>query len=455
MTNYDVAAGVSQKGLNDMVTQLYAVPAAKKGLFAGSKTTPIKDLGDVTLSYQVNAAPSILLQAPKDEDWAHAEKAKPDTPLPTANAVQVTFSDISGTVTMAGSDLNAQGKLVVIGVVTANAGKVSFQILAVDIDDSHFSNWDKVIITMLLIPQAIEMANKLLSGLPIPKVPEFAGLTFQDLILDVASGGIVFGTTLTGGAKTELAGFTFPSDEGLFALTKLNVLDTLAANNIKPSYQTEDSSGGSAFKASGRVKASDIHLAAAIKDNKFELNVSGSFSAYGELSGTGVGITKAAMCPIGAAADAISDPSGWDKVVSSLSLGVKPMPLPVPISFSASTPKTDGKQSINVKIDATSIVKKVDLTVSPKWSGSVTGSALAAAASAFVDMIPAVFERIVLKEVLAKTAPNIAFDLPKISEAIALPGGATVTATATLETGAALTPFNGDQLLQGLSLALS
>ena len=462
MTKYDVAAGVSLAGLNAMADELFKLPAAKKGLFTGTKTERIKDLGEVTVTYQVNAVPTFSFEVPTAEQWATAEKITPTTlensgtPRPTENVVQVTFPDVSGKVTISGADQPANGKLVVIGVVKTKDNAASIEILAVDIDESNFTAWDKVIINQMLIPQVLEMANGMLKGIPIPKIPEFAGLAFQALALDVEPGGIVLGSTLTGGGTTDLSGFVFPSGEDVFALTKLSTLNTLADKNVKSTYKEEDSSGGSAFKASGRVTAKEVSLKAEINDQKkFVVNVKGKFSAFGELSGTGVGVTKAVMCPIGAAADAIADPSGWDKVSSLFGLGVSPMPLPIPIAFAAAAPSADGKQEVSANVNTDSIANIVSLSVTPKWSGSVTGSALASAASAFAALIPTVFERMILKDVLSNEVSPISFELPKMSESISLSGGAKITATLTLDSGAALEPHGTDELLQGLNLSLS
>jgi hypothetical protein len=187
------------------------------------------------------------------------------------------------------------------------------------------------------------------------------------------------------------------------------------------------------------------------------LDTDGSFSCYGELSGVGVGITKAVLCPIAAAVDAIADPSKWDKVISSFDIQYKPKPMPVPVTFTADAPA--GKpltQKVTAKVPSDRLPGDIQVIIAPTWSGSVSGTVLAAAAAGFADLILVIFGKLIINDLVEKYA-STSFSLPvsEMTQTIVLPGGGSVTVSLSATTGAALVPFGSNQVTQSLQIGIS
>jgi hypothetical protein len=461
MSNYDIAAGATQDGLNSLLSQLYAVPSARNGLFKGTVTQNVDLIGSVTVTYDITQVPTILLVAPTAAQWASAQKHPSDAPIPTANAFQVLLPNLAGTASVGGAaPVAAAGPVTIFGTATVTAGVATLIVQAVGIDESNFSAWDVVIVNDVLLPLLFDMANKLLAGLPLPQVPSFAGLTFQPLAVLVGPQGLLVGTSLVGGAAPDLSGFAWALASPLFFLTSLNALNQVFVAEVNGTQQLSDSTGPSGWTASGRVTATNLTVSASIdtspSPSSLMLSISGTFACYGELSGTGVGVAKAVLCPIGAAADAISNPSGWNKVDSNFQLNYSPNPMPFDVALTAAAPAgTPPAQDFTVTV-SDNLPSSFLITVQPTWSGSVTGTVLAAAASAFVDLITSIFGKLIIKKVLQNNGTK-SFSLPSsaVTKTISLPNNVTVTLALSAPAGNALQPFGTDQLSQLLNITIS
>src|SRR4051794_4099838 len=95
MAQFDAAAGITKAGLNQVISQLFANPIAKEKIFQDSSTQQFDPFGTVTLSFSIDAAPTVDLVAPTDDLWNKAVNPG-KIPKPTANAFQLLFSDITG-----------------------------------------------------------------------------------------------------------------------------------------------------------------------------------------------------------------------------------------------------------------------------------------------------------------------------------------------------------------------
>jgi hypothetical protein len=452
MSHYDVAAGARNTGLDSLIGKFYALPAARNGLFKGSVTQNVDVIGTVKVTYDVKTAPKFALTPPTTANWQASQRRDSTQETPPPNTIQVMLSDLAGTATVGdAAPLPAEGPVTVYGTVGSQGGKVNIQITAVLIDEGSFSDWDKLIVNAVLIPELFKLADSMIPAIVLPTVPSFAGLNFQPLSLLVTPQGILLGTTLAGGGNTDLSGFTWPPQD-LFAMATLNPVNKLLASQVNGTHSKEDSTGPSGWSASGKVTATNLTMVAVIGGDTVTLNTDGSFSCYGQLSGVGVGVTKALLCPIAAAADAISDPSKWDKVVSSFNIQYKPKPMPVPVSFTTDAPSgTPPSQGITAKVPSGKLPSSILVTVSPSWSGSVTGTVLATAAAAFIDLISVMFGKLIIEDLVGKYA---SFSLPvsEMSQKISFPGGS-VTISLAAAVGAALVPFR-NQLTQPLVITI-
>lgn len=425
MTSFDLVAGTTTAGLDQLASNLYAVPAARTGLFKGSLSQHVSPFGDVVLTYDVLAAPTFVLAPPTDAQWQAAQKLNPKQPRPTSDVAQVVFASVSGSVTIGTSPpIAATGGFTVIATLAVADGTAALTPVAVSLDESSFSTWDKIIVNAILIPQALKMAGKLLS-FAIPPIPTFLGLSFQPVAAAIESGCVLAGLSLTASAPTDLAGLTPPTGMDVFAMATLTPVNQALANEVNgQTYTEKGQSGPSGWYAAGQIKAASVKLVVSAVDSTLHVAVDGSFSGYGELGGVGVGITKAALCPVGAAADAIANPGDWDKVVASFDLQYSPSPLDVPVTLTAAAPDAKGEQAVEVSIGQ---LGSVSLIYKPTWSGSVTGTVLSAAAAAFTDLVMSLFGKLIVNDLLKKHGQDITvYTLAPLAQTI---DGVTATLT--------------------------
>ncbi len=456
MSTYDIAAGASKAGLENLIGKVYALPAARSKLFKGSITKNVDPIGDVTLDYDVTQAPTVNFAELTDAEWQAAQKERSGIPKPTGNVFRLAIH-FKATVTYSGVPQNVEGPFTAVGVVkvdsTGGEEKVSIHAPALIIDEAGWSALDKAVVNHVMVPKGLEMANQILPAATVPKIPTVQKLKFQNPALEIATEGIVVGTSLDGGAAPDLSGFRWPGKE-LFAVSKLTTLNAFFAENVTD-IDEKDSKGGSAWKAGGRIHAKNLKITAKI-DSGLKLDTEGHFDAYGELSGTGVGITKAVTCPIGAAADAIADPDNWDKVISEFDVHYKPKPMPIPVKLNVEAPNADGKQQIQLSVPDNKLPDNIQLTFTPEWSKSVTGTVLAAAVTPFIDLISVIFGKLIIKAIVGSKAQDIdLFKLPKLAQPVDVGGGVTVTVKATAPAGAAFAPLGSDRLLQEFNVAIS
>jgi hypothetical protein len=427
MSYYDVAAGVSQKGLNDIVAGVFANATAQKNIFNGNINQSLGQYGNVNLVYQVVACPAVSLVPPAAADWTASYKAPGVTTMPATGVFQLTFSDVKVQVTYGSTVLKAEGAMKAYATFTLTKSLALIP-LAVWIDESAFSDIDKLIVNKILIPEILKLITSTLSSIPLPEIPGFAGQTFQPPIAQIVGQQALVVATAAGTTPVDLAGYTNPGQD-IYVLGNIRLVNNILANEVNgKSVSQEASSGPSEWTASARISAKVDSVQAQISDATTQATVAvSSISGYGELSGVGVGITKAALCPIGAAVDAIANPSNWDKVISSFGITYSPNPLPVPIQLKVAADGT--KQALYLAVGQLS---SVQLIAAPQWSGSVTGTVLAAAAAGFVDLLSVTFGKLIVNKILSDNAQNIKiYDLPDITTTVegitvrlAIPDGA-------------------------------
>lgn len=411
MSYYDVAVGINQNGLNTTMNSFFSSSTAQQKIFNGNVTETLGSLGAVNLAYQVKTSPAASLAPPSQADWDLSYKATGVTTMPASNVFQLTLNTVAIQVTYGKSTLKADGLIKAYAHYTLANNVLTLTPLAVWIDESAFSSIDKMIVNKILIPEILKLVTASLASIPLPQIPDFAGQTFQPPIAQIIDATALVAATASGATPVDLSGYTSPAQD-IYVLLNARLLNSVLANVVDGQTVKEEGSKG---PASGRISATVTSLVAGIDNGNTEISVSLSdVSGYGELAGTGVGVAKAVLCPIGAAMDAISNPSDWDKVISNFSISYSPDPLPVPVTLTAST--SDGKQSLSVAVGTLS---SIQVTAAPQWSGSVTGTVLAAAAAGFVDLLSVIFGKLIINKVLASHAQNInVFTLPDISTSI-------------------------------------
>ncbi|KAA5533710.1 hypothetical protein F0919_14350 [Taibaiella lutea] len=449
MANFDVAVGLTQSGLNSTLASLFGNSTAQSKIFTQSFSQTVSGI-PVDITLKIDSAPTIALSPPSTTYWQQSYNAQGQNQTgnpPSGNVFQLLISSLSVSGTVSGVAVSGSTSFQVYAQVSLSNNKLSFDALSVWLDES---TWNKMglttlIVNAIIIPYGLNTANNLLSAISIPQIPSFLGVSFQDPILGITNANeLVVATSMTTSSATSLDSYTPPTGLDIFMQADLDVTNAVLAGAIK-NYPFDEStkSGGSAAYASAEIKGTVQSVTASISSGTTNANISiANISGYGELGGTATAIAKTVLCPIGTAIDAISNPSDWDKIVSSFSITYSPNPLPVPFTLNVNA---DGDVLLSIGQLST-----VTLIFSPQWSG-VIGSALAAAAAGFADLVTSIFKEKVVNPFISKFAQNInIWSNPSVSTQVE---GITITISA--NTGTALATQGDNYIVEGFTVSFS
>ncbi|GAB5447540.1 hypothetical protein [Gymnodinialimonas sp.] len=456
MTVAGIVAGITDVGLNGVLADLFKNPTAQQKLFNGKVTKDISNLGSVTAEYGVLEEPVVTFVPPTQAQWDAAHKISQTTPKPNMDMYGLSLPKNHFKMTSPGvsTPLEATGAITVYGTFALTKGTLSLSPVALELDESEFSNVDKFIVNGIIIPQVLSMAQKMLDAIPLPALPDVGGVTFQPPVgAIIAQKSLAVATNMTSEAAPSLEGFT-PPDMTFYAVASTDVLNAvLKAELVGQPFDEEDKTGPDAWYAAGRIKGKVQSLSVEIADGGVSVSAGlTNLSGYGELGGTGVGVAKAVMCPIGAAADAIANPKDWDKVISAFDVSYKPDPLPIPVSFKiaeGTDPETqEPAQFLRLSVGE---LKTIQVVAAPKWSGSVTGTVLAPAAAAFIDLLSVIFKGKIVNAILKKNAQNVqVYMLPPVEKTVE-----GITISLTVPNGTAATPFGTAAIVQQFGVSFS
>ena len=131
---FDVALGMDERSLSDVLASLFKRPSLKSRIFSGSKQ--INEAGiNATVSFELEAPPVVKLSAPSADQWKKAIKQDGDTAQPTANAMIVTLPKLKLKRPVEGGKMQ-EGTIPLDAIVTVNIvnNALSYDALAVVID---------------------------------------------------------------------------------------------------------------------------------------------------------------------------------------------------------------------------------------------------------------------------------------------------------------------------------
>lgn len=409
MSNFDVAAGISNASVNQLCKDLFDNPAAKANIFQDTLNEPVDTIGTVSLTYQLFAAPELLLEAPSDDLWTKSQKPK-DAQKPTTNAFQISFPDVKGSASInGGAPVAGEGLMTIIGELKTDNGTASLIADAIYIDEASFSKWDKKIVNALLIPSALTKANSMLSSLPIPAIPTFKDIEFQPVTIQVVNKQIVAGALLkTSQDPIDLSGLNITSDTGIDVLVNKTVVNTLFSTIASKDYSDEEKTGNDDWYAAGKVGTTLSTLA--LQSDNSPITVSAgttNTTASGEIGGVGVGVVKTVLCPISTAMDAAADPNNWNKIIASFNVSYKPSPISITIDPQIAEGKDDKGNAAKVALISVEPVSSINVTASPSWSKSISGSILSAASSALIDLIPKQLQTLIVDKIINAKLQNL------------------------------------------------
>jgi hypothetical protein len=422
MSQFDIAAGISEKALNQLVSDLYKKPVAKQKIFSCSGTEAIEDIGEIAYSIVVNEAPTFDLVMPGDNDWNKAVNPG-GKPKPVADGLQLILGSATGSVSIDKDEpVTATGKISLFGKLnTGDPINPYMEVEAVLLDESSFSELDKELVNQVLIPKALEMANKLLKSITIPAIPEVAGLNFQAIRVAITNKCIVAATSLERPEPTDITDFWPPQGAEVFVQTNDVVANVLLAREVAGKTHSCDGKTGSseayaAYKASVKILAAWLKM---IGDKMIFTIAMTDMAATVEAGGVGVTVAKTVLCPIGTALDAIADPDNWDKIIGSAAVAIIPDNITAPVEVSIS--KVENAEKKIVQMAFLKIVEVTDFKVfaSPTWSKSITGSALMTATAMLATLLPEKIQMMIIDKIIKDGLQNVPlFVMPDISKTI-------------------------------------
>lgn len=428
MSTFDVAIGLDQTSINGVISQLFDNATLKAKIYQGNVTKDISPLGNVSLTYTVNAAPTIVLAAPAKSDW---DKALPaDGPAyPASNAFQLSLSNVTVEFTVASAKpVTAMGSISVYGTLSVANDLLNLNVQKVLLDETDFSAVDQLIVNGIIIPQALEIAHNTVSGVAIPRIPTFnqsiggktVALEFQDPVAGILDEQLIIATAIEGNAAPSLSGFTPPANKGMYLLSGINPINKVLGT-VMAGYNSSGNpkTGGSAFNAEASYSVTVDTAQMAIEGSNLQISVTfDDITASAGVGGVGTAVAKTLLCPVDTAVEAIQGKS-IDKITAVVSVTVSPSPLPIPLTIAAET--TSGEQDAQASVGT---LDDVSVTTKPEWS-DVIGSTFAAGASAIMDLLTTKIQDAIVNDIIKDHLQNVdLFTIPAFSKVIE---GVTVT----------------------------
>lgn len=307
MSTFDVAFGMDASTLDKGIGQLYAKPEVRNKLFKGSKSQKT-ELGEVTLTWDILAAPNFILTPPSDEQWQKAQKKQvdgKDVPKPVTNGFQIHFPQFNASYSVDGK-MGAGGTTEVYVYASVNVqddpqhsstGIVSLSVAGIGLDESGFSIWDKFIFNKILLPQIFATADQMLQTIKIGSL-SYAGVKFDHPAAVIAGGMLVAAAVLNTRTATDLGGAVWPQ-KPFFVLFSPDLIRIIAGNAVK-NFDGKTVSGKGDYKglASYQYQATLNHIVPTITPQnlpKVQVQIKGQATGSCSLLGCPIASASAFM----------------------------------------------------------------------------------------------------------------------------------------------------------------
>ncbi|AYL96147.1 hypothetical protein [Mucilaginibacter celer] len=423
MSQFDVAAGISQQAINNVIRFLFDNDEAKEKLFTYQTTQTIPDLGDFELSLVINELPLIVFEAPTHEEWdAAIKQEKAEWPL--ANGFKLQLPSVTGTMTYDEVSTTATGEVIIIcDLFATSLTDVCLKPRAILVDQTDFSEMDAELVNHQLVPALFDIVDPVLTSITIPAIPAFEGVELQPVAFKITGGSIVLASSLKTNPATNISDYTLPSGltSGVYTEVSSAIPNVLLNKEVKgQTFGDEDKTGPNEWSAGYKIAVTVADLSLDLSDEKITAKLTpGNISAKGEVTGLGIGITKSVLCPVTTAIDAMVDPDNWDKLTASFAVSITPKEASVVAEAKLVTVKVKDKdvQKVRLKVVSTN---EFAIRALPTWSGSIVGTVMATATSALVDMIPKSLDKLIVDKIITNHLQSLdVYSVPVISNTIA------------------------------------
>jgi hypothetical protein len=313
MMNLDAAAGMDLPSLNDLLRQYYTSAestAPGNNPFDNTQSKTLPNIGKVLLKWKLNVAPVLAFGPPSQAVWDAAldsaghTNAQDKKPLPSGPMVQLTMPDLSASYTLdAQPSMGGESKNVIAYATLAfPPGEIDIQLVALTINESSFSTWDKVIFNTFLVPEIFKAAQQMMSVIHLPTL-SWKGVTLNPVQISLQGSRLLAAATLTTNkAPLDTSGAVWPTDP-IFVIASQSLINAALAAGIAP-YQNYPFKDSGNFKSladwdySGQVTS----LTATVKTVQpltIDAELSVSLSAGAKLTAAGMALA-AVGCALGA-----------------------------------------------------------------------------------------------------------------------------------------------------------
>lgn len=199
MASYDLAISGDETLINNSVQTLYNRPSLRAKIFNGSTTEQIMGV-NTTVSWNVLVPPVFSFQTPSDQVWTSSFDSNGTAPARVPNAFTVTFPQVQVSQQTPSTSLQqAVTSVTAICVLQTSGGSPGPKTIAAMANLTGASNIDQAIYTQIIIPQSINTANSMLSGLVLPQIA-FHNISFGTPAFAIGSGRCVMVANLAGGS---------------------------------------------------------------------------------------------------------------------------------------------------------------------------------------------------------------------------------------------------------------
>lgn len=312
MANFDLAVGVTQTALNGVISQYFANPPASPNPFDGNTQKNIPNIGEVTLTWQIQASPTITFGPPTLDVWNAALDSQGQTnqaagnPLPTEDMLQLTIPQMQADYSVnGGAHVGGQtSNVILFATVTFSGNDVTVTPVAITLDESNFSTWDKAIFNDFFLPQLFSAAQSILTTVQIPTL-SWQGVTLQTPSFYLVGTLLISATILsTNTNPLDVSGVTWPTDP-IFALASPDLINAvLVAAATLAVGQTASKSGDISNLASYSIQLTLTSATAswsATQPSQVAASISFSANAGGNLTAAGMALALTAGCALCAA----------------------------------------------------------------------------------------------------------------------------------------------------------
>ena len=188
--SFDIALGLDESGLTQVLGVLFKRPSLKARIFSGSQALELPGV-KATVSYELEAAPTVKLSAPTAAQWKIAIKADGNPAQPAQNAMIVTLPKLKLT-RPDEKGKTQQGTISLDAIVTVGIQNnvLSYHAVAAIIDLSGAKPFDQLIYKKFVIPRALKAVDDAFGQPHIPNIA-FRGLNFGAIVLTVGEGRMV------------------------------------------------------------------------------------------------------------------------------------------------------------------------------------------------------------------------------------------------------------------------